>query len=41
MADIRSKLDDRAKEVQAKLEEVLSTQQRDRLAQIGLQATAA
>jgi Spy/CpxP family protein refolding chaperone len=38
MAEIRSKLDDRAKEVQAKLDEVLSTQQRDRLAQIGLQA---
>ncbi len=38
MAEIRSKLDDRAKEVQTTLEEVLSTQQRDRLAQIGLQA---
>jgi Spy/CpxP family protein refolding chaperone len=38
MAEIRSKLDDRAKEVQTKLDEVLNTQQRDRLAQIGLQA---
>jgi len=38
LAEIRSKLDDRAKEVQTKLDDVLNTQQRDRLTQIGLQA---
>ena len=38
IAELRPKLEDREKEVQKKLDEVLSTEQRDRLGQIELQA---
>jgi Spy/CpxP family protein refolding chaperone len=38
MAELRTKMQDREKEVQKKLDEVLNTQQRERLAQIELQA---